>query len=270
MSKKKKPSRQSISNISSSRRIEERIFVIQDLLASSQFAAAIESCQQLLGFLPARSPVRVEVLGHQATAYAMSRNFPQAYNVLTEVLEIDPNNGDFWFNRGMASRFTARIGQSVCDFERAVALIKDEPELVKRIAKELKVSRKFAQSEMKKRGPDFTLDQLIEQEDLFQRGMDWVQEDKWEEGEQALRRVIEMGDCLPQPWSNLGLCLMKQRRYDEAEAAFKRALEFDRHYQPAKVNLKALALARETDDPDSSSGVILPPFVNTRKPFPFG
>jgi tetratricopeptide (TPR) repeat protein len=270
MSKKKKPSRQSISNISSSRRIEERIFAIQDLLASSQFETAIEFCQQLLGFLPARSPVRVEVLGHLATAYAMSRNFPQAYSVLTEALEIDPHNGDFWFNRGMASRFTARIGQSVRDFEQAAELLKDEPELVKSLAKELKLSRKFAQSEMKKRGPDFTLDQLIEQEGLFQRGMDWVEEGKWEEGEQALRRVIEMGDCLPQPWSNLGLCLMKQRRYDEAEAAFKRALELDRRYQPAKINLAALAQARKTDDPDSSLEVTLPPFVNTRKPFPFG
>ncbi len=31
-----------------------------------------------------------------------------------------------------------------------------------------------------------------------------------------------MGDCLPQPWGNLGICLMMQERYDEAEAALKR------------------------------------------------
>jgi tetratricopeptide (TPR) repeat protein len=270
MSKKKKSSRRSIKNISSTQRVEERIFVIQDLLISSQNEAAIEACQQLLDFLPARSPMRAEVLGHLATAHGMLRDFPSAYNALTEALELDPNNGDFWFNRGMTSRFTARIGQSVRDFERAAELLKNDPELAKRAAKELKFSQRFARSEMKRRGPNFTLDQLIEQEDLFQRGMDWVQEGKWEEGEQVLRRVIEMGDCLPQPWSNLGLCLMKQRRYDEAEAAFKRALQLDRRYQPAKINLAALAVAREKDDPDSGLGVMLPAVVNTRKPFLFG
>ncbi len=270
MPKKKKPSRQTLRNISSARHIEERIFVIQDLLMSSQYEATIEACQKLLDLLPVRSPVRAEILGHQATAYAMMRNYLQSYKILTEALEIDPHNGDFWFNRGMASRLTARAAQSVRDFERAAELLKDDPGLVKRITKELKRSRRFAQSEMKKRGPDFTLDQLIEQENLFQHGMDLVQEGKWEEGEQALRRVIEMGDCLPQPWNNLGLCLMKQRRYDGAEAAFKRALELDRRYQPAKINLTALAVARETDDPNSSQGVILPPLTNTRKRSLFG
>lgn len=270
MPKKKKSSRQATRNISSAQHFEEKIIVIQGLLASSQSEAAIEACQRLLDFLPTRSPKRAEVLGHMATAYAMVRNFSQEYDTLTEALEIDPGNRVFLFNRGMTCQLTARIGQSVRDFERAIELFEDEPVMVKRIAKELKFCRRFAQREIKKRGPTFTLDQLIEQENLFQSGMDRVQEGKWEEGERDLRRVIEMGDCLPQPWSNLGLCLMQQHRYDEAEAAFKRALELDRRYQPAKINLAALAVARKTDDPNSSLGVILPPFVNTRKPFPFG
>ena len=36
---------------------------------------------------------------------------------------------------------------------------------------------------MKERGPNFTLDQLIEQEDLFQRGLELMMEGKWGEAE---------------------------------------------------------------------------------------
>ena len=49
-----------------------------------------------------------------------------------------------------------------------------------------------------------------------------------------------MGDCLPQPWGNLGICLMMQERYDEAEEALKRALVIDPKYAIAKNNLAAL------------------------------
>ena len=52
--------------------------------------------------------------------------------------------------------------------------------------------------EMALRGPDFTLDQLIEQEDLFQNGL------QLKEAEQAFQASIAMGDCLPQPGGNLG------------------------------------------------------------------
>ena len=115
--------------------------------------------------------------------------------------------------------------------------------------KELKFARKLAKESVKLRGPDFTLDQLIEQEDLFQRGLNQMEAGQWEEAEQALRASIAMGDCLPQPWGNLGLCLMMQERYDEAEAALNRALVIDPNYAIAKRNLAALPEIRRTGPP---------------------
>jgi Tfp pilus assembly protein PilF len=58
-----------------------------------------------------------------------------------------------------------------------------------------------------------------------------------------------MGDCLPQPWGNLGIGLMMQERYDEAEAALKRALVIDPRYTLAKNNLAALPEIRRTGPP---------------------
>jgi len=115
---------------------------------------------------------------------------------------------------------------------------------------------------MKLRGPDFTLDQLIEQEDLYQRGVDMMVQGEWEEAERFFKQSIEMGDCLPQPWGNLGNCLMMQERYDEAEAALRRALVIDPRYKIAKNNLAMLPQTRRTGPPKEIG--ISDPFKNAK------
>jgi tetratricopeptide (TPR) repeat protein len=148
----------------------------------------------------------------------------------------------------MASRFTSRFGRSLRDYERAKEL-HTRPELAKKLEEELKFARELAEKTLKLRGPDFTLDQLIEQEDLFQDGLQLTEAGEREEAEQVFQASIAMGDCLPQPWGNLGICLMMQERYDEAEAALKRALVIDPRYTLAKSNLAALPEIRRTGPP---------------------
>jgi tetratricopeptide (TPR) repeat protein len=157
----------------------------------------------------------------------------------------------------MASRFTSRFGRSFRDYERAKEL-NITPELAKKLEKELEFAREVAEKTLKLRGPGWSLDQLIEQEDLFQNGLLLMEAGEWEEAEQAFRAAIAMDDCLPQPWGNLGICLMMQERYDEAEAALKRALVIDPRYTLAKNNLAALPEIRRTG---------LAPIVDIRDPF---
>lgn len=57
-----------------------------------------------------------------------------------------------------------------------------------------------------------------------------------------------MDDYLPQPWVNLGISLVMQKRFDEAEAAYRRALEIDPGYGFARKNLENLS--RQRVDPD--------------------
>lgn len=76
-----------------------------------------------------------------------------------------------------------------------------------------------------------------------------MQAQQWSLAEQAFRQVIQMGDCLPQPWGNLGGCLIMQQRYDEAEAALKRALEIDPNYRHARDNLALLPQTRRLGHP---------------------
>ncbi len=212
------------------------------------YAEAVSNCERLLNYLPRHAPQRVDVLAQLGTAQGMLQNFPQSYTAYTEALSLDPNDAELWFNRGMASRFTSRFGRSLRDYERVKELT-IRPELAKKLEEELRFARELAGKTLKLRGPDFTLDQLIEQEDLFQDSLQLMEAGEWEEAEQALQASIAMGDCLPQPWGNLGICLMMQERYDEAEAALKRALVIDPRYTLAKNNLAALPETRRTGPP---------------------
>ncbi len=206
------------------------------------------NCERLLNYLPPHASMRADVLDQMGTALAMLQNFPQSYAAYTEALALNPTNAELWFNRGMASRFTSRFGRSLRDYECAKEL-NVRPELVKKLEGELEFAREVAEKTRKLRGPDFTLDQLIEQEDLFQGGLQLMEAGQWKEAEQAFQASITMGDCLPQPWGNLGISLMMQERYDEAEAALKRALVMDPHYTLAKSNLAALPEIRRTGPP---------------------
>jgi len=247
--KRSKKSRHSKSWLTySPRQVDSWLRSASNLMLQRDFAGAAEIYERLLDFLPKGTPQRAEVLANLGSAHAMLQNFPQSYAALTEALSIEPNSADLWYNRGLAGRFTGRAGQSLRDYERAVELNKDD-KLTKQFNEELKFSRKLAEESMKLRGPDFTLDQLIEQENYFQRGLESMENGRWEEAEEAFRRSIEMGDCLPQPWGNLGGCLIIQGRYDEAEAALKRALEIDPRYTIAKKNLADLPEMRRKGGP---------------------
>jgi tetratricopeptide (TPR) repeat protein len=225
------------------------------------YAEAVKLGERLLNFLPRGAPMRVDVLDQLGTAQGMLQNFQQSYAAYSEALTLAPGNAELWFNRGMASRYTSRFGRSLRDYERAKEL-SIRPELAGKLEGELEFARDLAEKTLKLRGPNFTLDQLIEQEDLFQKGLQMMEAGEWKEAEQAFQASIAMGDCLPQPWGNLGISLLMQERYDEAEAAFKRALVIEPQYTLAKENLAALPEARQFGPPPSVD--ISDPFRSNR------
>jgi Flp pilus assembly protein TadD len=248
MSRKSKRSKHNRKFTASLSPVDKYLDLIGHQIFQGNYAEAVATCQRLLNYLPQHAQQRVDVLDQLGTAQAMLQNFPQSYAAYTEALSLDPDNAELWFNRGMASRFTSRFGRSLRDYEHAKEL-NIRPELAKKLGEELDFARELAGKTLKLRGPDFTLDQLIEQEDLFQDGLQLTEAGEWEEAEQAFRPSIAMGDCLPQPWGNLGICLMMQERYDEAKVALKRALVIDPRYTLAKSNLAALPEIRRTGPP---------------------
>ena len=248
MSRKAKQSKQKKKGSTSSSQANKMFDLIGQHIFQGDYTEAITGCERLLNELPRHAPLRADVLAQLATAHAMLQNFPQSYEALTEALALQPNNAELWYNRSLASRYTSRFGQALRDSEQALRL-SPIAELAKDFDEALKINRKLVEKALKLGGPNFTIDQLIEQEELFQQGLKLMQEEKWNEAGQAFQSSIALSDHLPQPWGNLGVSLLMQERYDEAEAALKRALAIDRRYKIAKNNLKFLAEARRTGPP---------------------
>ncbi|HYU76862.1 MAG TPA: tetratricopeptide repeat protein [Ktedonobacteraceae bacterium] len=248
MAKKSKPLKTKKRVITHESPVDKYLDLIGHQIFQGDYSEAVATCERLLNYLPRNAPQRVDVLAQLGTAQAMLQNFPQSYETFTEALALEPKNADLWYNRSIASRFVSCFGQALQDIERAIEL-NTTSELAEKFEKELQFSRKVAEESRKLRGPHFTLEQLVEQENLFQQGLTLMEAERWEEAGQAFQASIVMGDCLPQPWGNLGISLMMQERYDEAEAALKRALEIDLKYTLAKNNLALLAESRRTGPP---------------------
>src|SRR6266702_3887023 len=249
MAKKSKQSKRRKKVTAISSQFDKWMDLIGHQIFKGDYREAVTNCERLLNSLPMRASQRVDVLAQLGTAQSMLQNFPQSYEAFSEALALDSNDAGLWFNRSMASRFTIRFGRALRDVERAIEL-NTRNGLAEQFDEALQFSREMAEASRKLRGPDFTVDQLIEQEDLFQQGLKLMEAGKWKEAGQAFQASIAMGDCLPQPWGNLGICLMMQERYDESEEALRRALVIDPEYTIAKNNLVLLAKTRLEGPPD--------------------
>ena len=248
MTKKAKPSKQNKHRTIHASPVDSALDRIGQHLVQGNYSGVVATCERVLRSLPRHAGPRAEVLAHLGTAQGLLQNFPQSYAAFTEALALDPKDAQLWYNRSMACRFTSRFGQALRDMERAIEL-NTSRELAEQFEEALQFSRQLAEESMRRRGPNFTLEQLIEQENHFQHGLEWMEVGAWEHAGQAFQASIALGDCLPQPWGNLGICLLMQERYDEAQAALQRALEIDPKYALAKNNLAALPEARRAGPP---------------------
>lgn len=221
-------------------------------LNSGDYEAAVRICEPMLPLAVQRPFQRAELLNCIGTAQMLRDNFDAAYEAFSETLDILPNDPYLWYNRGVASRFTMRSGQALRDCERAVQL-EGNGSMAAQYAQALQASREHARQNMALRGPDFTLEQLIEQEELFQQAIGHMNAERWTDAEHMLRQVVALGDGLPQPWSNLGACLAMQQRYNEAEAAYRRALDIDPAHDAAHYNLEQLRAMQQHDTPPTDT-----------------
>lgn len=232
-------------NPTTARDIDRWLSRATDHLIAGDYQGVIAAAQRALRAPGVSNEQRVQALQGMGAAYAMQDQHDLCYAVVSEALEIAPDDAMLWFNRGMAARYTMRLGQSLRDLERAQAL-DTAGLLADKLAAEIPPAREFAERDRALRGDDFTLDQLIVQEDRFQQAVLLMEQRRWQEAEPIFREVVAMGDVLPQPHGNLGLCLMMQRRFDEAEAALRRAIAIDPGYAVARQNLAALPVIRAT------------------------
>ncbi|MCP4544659.1 MAG: tetratricopeptide repeat protein [Chloroflexi bacterium] len=218
---------------------------VEQQLQEEKYKGAAQTARRVMRHVPQGSKPYGEAQYYLGAALLMLQEYEDAYQVLSDTLETSPEDPTVWYNRGIVCRFVGRIGQSVRDLEQALEL-ETTPNLQNRYKDALAFSRKLCREELAIRGPDFTLEQLIKQQEIYQDAVQLMASSKWTEAEAIYRQVIKLGDGLPQPWGNLGTCLIMQERYDEAESALNRALEIDPDYEIARQNLLKLPFTRQS------------------------
>lgn len=222
----------------------------QQRMLMGDFAGCVSTCEPLLNSLPSRSELRLEVLALLGLAHGMLKHYQQSYDVFSEAISIDPTMAEFWYNHGLACHYLARPAEATRDFERAVELTKnDTSEMARKFAMQLKESRQELQEAMQAHETDITFEQYLEREERFTQALRLVRQEKWQEAELLFRQLTATESRVPSYWGNLGVCLMMQFRYDEAEEALKQALVMDPDYRVACDNLKKLPEIRRSKKP---------------------
>jgi Flp pilus assembly protein TadD len=192
----------------------------------------------------------MEILVMLGLAHGMLKHYQQSYDVFGEAISIDPTKAELWYNRGLACSSMARPAEAVRNLERAVELTKnDTSEMARKFAVQLEESRQELQEAMQMHETGITLEQYTEREERFTQAMSLVKQGKWPEAELLFRQLTETKSRIPSYWGNLGVCLMMQFRYDEAEEVLKQALAIDPDYPIARDNLKKLPEIRRSKRP---------------------
>jgi len=241
----KKRKRTSVTRRHQARELRRQLDEAEAGLRRGKYEHVLALCEDILAHPDARGAIRADALEYMAHALIMLKRFEEAYQALSEAIKIRPKEAHLWYNRSMTGLFTTRSVQALRDIRRAQSL-EGKGEMAEAYAEQRKFIEEAVQSELKLRGPDFTLEQLDQQQSLYRQAMTLFEAGQWQEAEELFRQVIAMGDCLPQPHNNLGICLLMQGRFDEAEAEFHRALEIDPKYKLARQQLKQLKKIRKT------------------------
>jgi tetratricopeptide (TPR) repeat protein len=222
----------------------------QQQMRRGDFAGCISTCEPLLNSLPRHSETHMEVLVMLGLAHGMLNHYQQSYDVFSEGISIDPTIAELWYNHGLACHYMGRCAEAVRDLERALELSKNEKsEIARKIAAQLEVARRELQEAMEAYETEVTLEEYTEREERFNQALSLMKQEKWPEAELLFRQLGEAESNVPSYWGNLGISLMMQNRYDEAEEALKQALVIDPDYLIARNNLKKLPKIRRSKEP---------------------
>lgn len=214
------------------------------------FAGTINTCESLLNTLPKQAEIRMELLMMLGLAHGMLKHYQQSYDVFSEAIRLDPTIAELWYNRGLACTFLSRPAEAVRNLERAVELSKHETsEMARKFTAQLAESRQELQEVMQIHETGITLEQYTEREERFTRALSLMRREQWRQAEILFRQLTETGSPIPSYWGNLGVCLMMQSRYDEAEEALKQALIIEPDYPIARDNLSKLPEIRHSKSP---------------------
>lgn len=92
-------------------------------------------------------------------------------------------------------------------------------------------------------GSAFAQNQEMPVDEQFSLGVEYLRTDRFGEAEGVFLSLLERGAAAPFLYHNLGIVYLRQGGYERAVEQFRKALEMDREFHPARVLLGASLVA---------------------------
>lgn len=211
-----------------------------DFLDAEDFESAEAAARRAIGYAVRRSEEHIVAMQLLASATSNLGKPEAARDLISEVLEMAPLNGSAYYDRAVYHANIERFGQASRDAERALAL-DQRVELVQEVQKFIARNQPHVDAECVLRSEEFTLANLIAQEDMYDKALAASKAKRFSEAEDLWCSAIEMGDARAVPWCNLAVALALQKRPKEAEMALERATELEPDHRAVKHNSDCLA-----------------------------
>lgn len=203
---------------------------------------AVQILNRVARMVPPDSLECVEATNLMGISLMCMERFDLAFQALSFSAECLPDAPFVLYLRGVAGFCAERSCQSLIDLEDALQLAEGDETLIEDTRTALAASRRMVEIELLLRGEEFTFQRLCEIQEIYWQARICLDDGKYARAEGLLRRAIALDcDAVPEIWGHLGFCLMRQDRLEEAEDAFRRSLEIQEDYHPAKWGLEQLA-----------------------------
>ena len=163
--------------------------------------------------------------------YAFKGKNKEAIHHFKKAVEGFPYFVEAHYNLGVAYQKEIDIANLVRSF-REVVRLGDPDDFIVTEAKEMLASIERMVRDVN--GSD--LDTFIKAQKIFEKGVQLMENGKWEQAIDAYEESLTLNTSTPQPHGNLGLCYARLGRKEDAIKSLDRALEIDPNYELALVN----------------------------------
>ncbi len=178
-------------------------------------------------------------------AYTRLGNYEEAIKYWRQVISIDPNFTRAHFNLGLVYERLGRISEAISELQIALSLVRisgGPTSLEKRIKQELD---RIQQLQMKRQSTSLVSQEVSTQ---LQLGLILLKQGKYQEAEKAFLELIELAPDYPEAYLNLGIVYFRLKRLDEAEKYLKKAIELQPDNPNAYFHLGSLYFEQGRND----------------------
>jgi len=172
-------------------------------------------------------------------AYTRLGNYEEAVKYWRQVISIDPNFTRAHYNLGLVYEKLGRVSEAISELQIALSLVRisgGPTSLENRIKQELD---RIQRVEMEKRGSTALSQEVSTQ---LQLGMILMKQGKYEEAEKAFRELLELAPDFAEGYLNLGIVYLRLGKMKEAEEHLKKALELQPDNPSAYFHLGSIYL----------------------------